>query len=327
MQETLTGSGKRWESSHQSTSGVAGSAALDSFRVPAHSPVPESFICTGSISHSIKFRIPADPGCCQGGDRWEWCFQLSPCWQQGPARQGRQQAQAAFIYFAVCLLIILWWFSTGMSVWWCSIMCWKCGASGQTPCSYLNGGQLGKGWAWGHFGALWASQKSGWCKGMGAEPNCKLLCSLLQRWDFVTALHWDLQSSLNPEGAWGWLVLGTGPLGWGSLEGLGAPGLAGWGCRGVHCSARLLQVWGSDREREGTEPVNFWASLLSVWWSTLPLCCSWCSSWIWAQPNSSQREDTNHLIRHEQFLIPVELGYIYSDELQAKGHWLVDSVL
>lgn len=137
MQETLTGSGKRWESSHQSTSGVAGSAALDSFRVPAHSPMPESFICTGSISHSIKFRIPADPGCCQGGDRWEWCFQLSPCWQQGPARQGRQQAQAAFIYFAVCLLIILWWFSTGMSVWWCSIMCWKCGASGQTPCSYL----------------------------------------------------------------------------------------------------------------------------------------------------------------------------------------------
>lgn len=61
---------------------------LDSFRVPAHSPMPEYFIFTGSISHSVRFRLLADPGCCQGGDRWEWFFQLSPCWQPGPARQG-----------------------------------------------------------------------------------------------------------------------------------------------------------------------------------------------------------------------------------------------
>lgn len=39
----------------------------------------------------------------QGGNRWEGFFQLSPCWQPGPARQGMQQAQAVFICFAVTL--------------------------------------------------------------------------------------------------------------------------------------------------------------------------------------------------------------------------------
>lgn len=73
------------------------------FRVPAHSPMPASFIFTGSLSHYIRFRFLANQGCCQGGYRWELFFRLSPSWQPGPARRGVQHAQAVFIYFAVTL--------------------------------------------------------------------------------------------------------------------------------------------------------------------------------------------------------------------------------
>lgn len=158
------------------------------------------------------------------------------------------------------------------------------------------------------------------------NPNVKLLCSLLQRWDFVTLPHWDIQSSSNPEWC---LVFGTGPLCCGNLEGWGAPGLAGWGCRDVHCSASLLQMWPGAAAEGEDRACSLWTRGHLCWVCDWTLChfSSCYRSWIWAQLNSSQREDTNHLIRHEQFLIPVELSYIYSDELWAKGHLLVDSVL
>lgn len=107
-------------------------------------PCQKYFIFTGSISHSIKFRLFADPGCCRGGDRWEGIFPAQPSLAAGTS-QTRNATGTGSIYLfcrdiVLCLLIIWWWFSTGRkgrSMWWCSIMCWKRGASGQTPCSYL----------------------------------------------------------------------------------------------------------------------------------------------------------------------------------------------
>lgn len=147
---------------------------------------------------------------------------------------------------ALCLLIILWWLSTGRkgrNVWCCSIMSWKCSASGQTHCIYLMVGRWKNVRHWGHFGALWASQKAGWCKSKEAlgvvdtQPKCSVLLAAE-----VFCLSSPLGSpklfggSSRMPGFWHW-PLGLWEHGW-----WGAPGLAGWGCRDVHCSASLLQV-------------------------------------------------------------------------------------
>lgn len=186
MQETLTGSGKRWESSRRSTSGATWQRSLPiCFGVPARSPVPAHFIFPGSVSRSIRFRFLADPGCCQGGYRWERFFRLSLSWQPGSARGGTQRAQGSVYVFcsdiAVRLIIILWWVSPGRKGWsmgWRDVMCWKRGVSGQTGCGCLTVGS----WENGRRGIISEQfglpKKTSWCKSrealgfLDAQQSC-----------------------------------------------------------------------------------------------------------------------------------------------------------
>lgn len=155
------------------------------------------------------------------------------------------------------LLIILWWLSTGRkgrNVWCCSIMSWKCRASGQTHCIYLMVGSWKNVRHWGHFGALWASQKAGWCKSkealgvVDAQPKCSVLLAAevfcLFSIGIPKALWRELQDAwflaLAPWAVGTWMMRSP-RAGWVRLQ----------GCA-LLCQFASGLTWGSSRER--TEP-------------------------------------------------------------------------